>query len=174
MRYDRQSRDGILQLLDPPHGRIKLCIQNKIFYDFCAYKYLLLFMPPIVTVSEAASSEHYTYVWSATDTDFDFDVFEQQYRQMYTDPRPFFIVADGSMLFEMDAGNLERMIDLLQELRPLTATQVIGSAIIISNHVMYTMIALIMSKYTHVSPMKIVKSSPEALLFLKSLIESKT
>ena len=124
----------------------------------------------MVTVSEAASPEHYTYVWSTSDTDFDFEVFEQQYRHMYTDPRHFFIVADGSMLFDMDACNLERLIDMLQELRPLTATQVIGSAIIITNQVLYTMVALIMSKYTHVSPIKIVKSSPEALLFLKSLI----
>jgi hypothetical protein len=121
-------------------------------------------MPPIVTVSEAASPAHYTYVWSASDTDFDFDVFEKQYRQMYTDPNRFFIVADGSMLFDMDAGVLERLIDLLQELRPLTATQVIGSAIIFTNQVMHVMIA------PHVSPIKIVKNSPEALLFLKSLI----
>ncbi len=122
-----------------------------------------------VTVTEAVSPDNYTYVWTVQDTDFDFDTFEAKYRHMYTDARRFYIVADGSMVLHLDADKLERLINLLQELRPMTGKQVIGSAIIITNAIMHAVVSCVMSKYTHVSPMQIVKSSSEALLFLQSL-----
>lgn len=117
-----------------------------------------------------------TYVYSlspeAEAAPVDMDWLETRYRRMYRKNDHFCIIADGTALSEIGVAHLDRLVRMLQDLKPKTEAQVLASAIIITNHGLRTLINALMCMYKPVSPMAVVDSMDQAKQFVRTHVNN--
>lgn len=100
----------------------------------------------------------------------DFEPFAQMYTSMYQKPR-FALIVDLRELTLKDAPyrHLKNVLHLLQSLRPKTAVQVRGSAIVVNSPVVKWALNLLMQQYEKCAPMTVVDNAEDAALFVQQL-----
>lgn len=97
-----------------------------------------------------------------------FDEFKALYTSMYNEPR-FALIVDLSAFTDAPWSYVQPLVEMLQELRPRTQVQLLGSSIIVTTTIIRWVLAAAITQYPMCAPNSIVENFDAACLFIQSL-----
>jgi hypothetical protein len=97
-----------------------------------------------------------------------FDDFRILYTSMYAEPR-FALIVDLISIGNIPWSEITKLVEMLQELKPRTKEQLLGSAIIATSSIVRWSIQLLTQQYPMCAPNSVVENIDQASAFIQTL-----